>query len=106
MRIGLRVVLKGCHGAAWRCFWLTLGDKTKWVLQMAQRTRDLLKLLKEAGFTGIPGAGEGSHRELVHPKYLGAVTRSGKPGDDAQQYQEYYGYQEKQVAQAIDVMRK
>lgn len=63
---------------------------------MPQKLRDLLKSLEDAGFKEIPGAGKGSHRKLVHTKFTGAVTVSGKPGDDAKQYQE------KQVAQAID----
>ena len=67
---------------------------------MPQKIRDLLKALKDAGFTEISGAGKGSHRKLVHPKYSGAVTVSGKLGDDAKRYQE------KQVAQAIDAVQK
>ena len=55
---------------------------------MPQKIRDLLKALKDAGFEEIPGAGKGSHRKLVHPKYLGAVTVSGKTGDDAKRFQE------------------
>lgn len=53
---------------------------------MPLKIRDLLKALKDAGFTEIPGAGKGSHRKLVHSKYPGAVTVSGKLGDDAKQY--------------------
>ncbi|NCC62017.1 MAG: type II toxin-antitoxin system HicA family toxin [Verrucomicrobiae bacterium] len=67
---------------------------------MPQKIRDLLKTLKDAVFTEIPGAGKGSHRKLVHSKYPGAVTVSGKLGDDAKHYQE------NQVAQAIDVVQK
>lgn len=67
---------------------------------MPQKIRDLLKLLKNSGFTEIPGAGKGAHRKLVHSNYPGAVTVSGKLGDDAKQYQE------KQVTQAIDVVQK
>ena len=67
---------------------------------MPQKIRDLLKALKDAGFTEIPGAGKGSHRKLTHPKYPGAVTVSGKIGEDAKRYQE------KQVAQAIDTVQK
>ena len=67
---------------------------------MPQKIRDLLKSLKDAGFKEIPGAGKGSHRKLVHSKYPRVVTVSGKPGDDAKQYQE------KQVAQAIDMVQK
>lgn len=67
---------------------------------MPQKIRDLLKALKDAGFEEIPGAGKGSHRKLVHAKYPGAVTVSGKAGEDAKRYQE------KQVAQAIEVVSK
>ncbi len=67
---------------------------------MRQKIRDLLKALRDAGFTEIPGAGKGSHRKLVHPEYPGAVTVSGNLGDDAKRYQE------KQVAQAIDAVQK
>ena len=51
---------------------------------MPQKIRDLLKALKDAGFKEIPGA----------------VTLSGKAGEDAKRYQE------KQVAQAIEVVSK
>jgi predicted RNA binding protein YcfA (HicA-like mRNA interferase family) len=54
---------------------------------MPQKIRDLLKALKDAGFGEIAGAGKGSHRKFVHPKYPGAVTVSGKAGDDAKRYQ-------------------
>ncbi|MFN2162695.1 MAG: type II toxin-antitoxin system HicA family toxin [Candidatus Promineifilaceae bacterium] len=67
---------------------------------MPQKIRDLLKALRDARFKEIPGAGKGSHRKLVHPKYPGAVTISGKPGDDAKRYQE------RQIAQAIEAVKK
>lgn len=67
---------------------------------MPQKVRDLLKALKGVGFREIPGAAKGSHRKLVHPKYSGAVTISGNLGDDAKHYQE------KQVAQAIEEVRR
>ena len=67
---------------------------------MPQKIRDLLKALRDAGFKEIPGAGKGSHRKLVHPKYPGAVTVSGQVGDDSKRYQE------KQIAQAIDAVQK
>lgn len=67
---------------------------------MPQKIRDLLKALRDAGFEEIPGAGKGSHRKLVHPKYAGAVTISGKTSDDAKRYQE------KQVARAIEMVSK
>jgi len=65
-----------------------------------QKIRDLLKALKDAGFEEIPGAGKGSHRKLVHPKYPGAVTVSGNTGDDAKRYQE------RQIAIAIETVSK
>ena len=67
---------------------------------MPQKIRDLLKALKKSGFREIPGAGKGSHRKLVHPKYAGAVTVSGNAGDDAKHYQE------KEVARAIEAVSK
>jgi predicted RNA binding protein YcfA (HicA-like mRNA interferase family) len=65
-----------------------------------QKIRDLLKALKRSGFTEIAGGGKGSHRKFVHPKYPGAVTVSGQSGDDAKRYQE------KEVAQAIEMVSK
>ena len=62
---------------------------------MAKKIRELLQDLNAAGFRQIPG-GKGSHRKLVHPRYRGAVTLSGKLGDDAKPYQE------KQVRRAIE----
>jgi predicted RNA binding protein YcfA (HicA-like mRNA interferase family) len=62
--------------------------------------RDLLRDLREAGFKEIPGAGKGSHRKLVHPKFSGAVTVSGKLGDDVKRYQE------KEVSSAIEAVKK
>ena len=67
---------------------------------MPQKIRDLLKALNDAGFKEIPGAGKGSHRKLVHPKYPGAVTVSGKAGEDAKPYQE------KQVVRVIEMVSK
>jgi predicted RNA binding protein YcfA (HicA-like mRNA interferase family) len=67
---------------------------------MPQKIRDLLKALKDAGFREIAGAGKGSQRKFVHPKLPGAVTVSGKDGDDAKRYQE------EQVAQANETVSK
>jgi predicted RNA binding protein YcfA (HicA-like mRNA interferase family) len=53
-----------------------------------RKVRQLIKNLKDAGFTVMPRAGKGSHRKLVHPRYAGAVTISGSDGDDAKHYQE------------------
>ncbi|HEY3139278.1 MAG TPA: type II toxin-antitoxin system HicA family toxin [Blastocatellia bacterium] len=63
---------------------------------MPRKVRELLKDLKRAGFYEIPGGGKGSHRKFVHARYPGAVTLSGKEGDDAK------AYQERQVKQAIE----
>ncbi|MCU0727539.1 MAG: type II toxin-antitoxin system HicA family toxin [Planctomycetes bacterium] len=47
----------------------------------------------------MPG-GKDSHRRYVHAGYPGAVTLSGKSGDDAR------AYQEKQVWKAIEEVRE
>lgn len=57
-----------------------------------------MQTLKGAGFYEISG-GKGSHRKFVHQNYAGAVTLSGKIGDDAKTYQE------KQVAQAVEQVK-
>ena len=59
-----------------------------------RKVRDLVRDLIKAGFLEISG-GKGSHRKFTHLRYPGAVTLSGKPGDDAKPYQE------KQVDRAI-----
>lgn len=66
---------------------------------MARKIRELLQDLNAAGFHQIPG-GKGSHRKLVHPRYRGAVTLSGKLSDDAKPYQE------KQVSRAIEEVQE
>ncbi|MGZ8243055.1 type II toxin-antitoxin system HicA family toxin [Methylomagnum sp.] len=66
---------------------------------MPKKIRELIRELGAAGFNEISGAGKGSHRKFVHPKYSGAVTVSGSPGDDAKPYQE------KQVQQAIEEVK-
>ena len=63
---------------------------------MPRKIRDLVQDLQRAGFFSIPGGGKGSHRKFVHPAYPGAVTLSGKSGDDAKPYQE------RQVQRAIE----
>jgi predicted RNA binding protein YcfA (HicA-like mRNA interferase family) len=55
----------------------------------------MVKDLRDAGFELVPG-GKGSHRKFTHANYPGAVTISGKDGDDAKKYQE------KQVKRAIE----
>jgi len=67
---------------------------------MPQKIRELLKALQDAGFTEITGAGKGSHRKPTHPNYPGAVTVSGKSGEDAKHYQE------KQVLEAVERVTK
>lgn len=66
---------------------------------MARKIRELIQDLQAAGFYEIPG-GKGSHRKLTHPRYQGAVTLSGKLGEDAKPYQE------KQVRRAIEVVQQ
>jgi len=53
---------------------------------MPKKIRELIQELKAAGFYEIPG-GKGSHRKLAHSRYRGAVTMSGRLGDDAKPYQ-------------------
>ena len=62
---------------------------------MPRKVRDLIRDLLRAGFYEIPG-GKGSHRKFTHARYHGAVTVSGKTGDDA------HHYQEKQIKRAIE----
>jgi predicted RNA binding protein YcfA (HicA-like mRNA interferase family) len=61
-----------------------------------RKIRELIKDLRDAGFTLVPGGGKGSHRKFTHSNYEGAVTISGQDGDDAKKYQE------KQVKAAIE----
>ena len=44
-------------------------------------------MLKDARFEEIRGGGKGAHRKFTHQSFPGAVTISGKPGDDAKPYQ-------------------
>lgn len=67
---------------------------------MPRKLRDLIKELQQVGFYEIKGGGKGSHRKFGHPKFRGAVTLSGKSGDDAMHYQE------KQVRLAIEYVQK
>ena len=67
---------------------------------MPRKIRELVKDLRDAGFTLVSGAGKGSHRKFTHSNYPGAVTVSGKDGDDAKQYQE------KQVKRAIEKVQE
>jgi predicted RNA binding protein YcfA (HicA-like mRNA interferase family) len=67
---------------------------------LPQKIRDLIKRLRDAGFTEISGAGKGSHRKYTHVNYPGAVTISGNTGEDAKRYQE------KQVDKAIESVKQ
>ncbi|CAN2039486.1 YcfA-like protein [Candidatus Magnetomoraceae bacterium gMMP-15] len=67
---------------------------------MPQKIKELIKKLKESGFYGITSGGKGSHRKYTHSRYPGAVTLSGKSGNDAK------NYQIKQVKQAIEMVKK
>lgn len=49
---------------------------------MPRKVREIIKDLKKAGFYEIAG-GKGSHRKFTHINYPGAVTISGKLGNDA-----------------------
>lgn len=53
---------------------------------MPRQIRELIADLEDAGFANR--GGKGSHRNFVHPRVTKPVTISGKPGDDAKQYQE------------------
>ena len=67
---------------------------------MPKKIRELVKNLQDAGFIIVPGAGRGSHRKFTHENYPGAVTLSGRDGDDAKKYQE------KQVERAIEEVER
>ena len=66
---------------------------------MPRKIRELVSELLQHGFHEIPGGGKGSHRKFVHGAFAGAVTLSGKSGDDAKPYQER---QVKRALEAID----
>jgi len=79
-------------------------DKKKSKLEhnktMAKKIRELIQYLVEAGFYEIKGTGKGSHRKYTHALYPGAVTISGKSSENSRRYQE------KQVRQAIEEVKK
>ncbi|MEG3863871.1 type II toxin-antitoxin system HicA family toxin [Microcoleus sp. herbarium12] len=60
---------------------------------MPKKIREIKSMLLKAGFTFRPG--KGSHTKWYHPLLSGALTLSGKEGDDAK------AYQEKDAANAI-----
>lgn len=51
----------------------------------ARGVRELIAELEKEGFVNI--GGKGSHRSFVHSNVPKPITISGKPGDDAKQYQ-------------------
>jgi predicted RNA binding protein YcfA (HicA-like mRNA interferase family) len=53
---------------------------------MPRKVRELIKELKKANF--VDRGGKGSHRNFVHSNVKKPITISGKPGDDALDYQE------------------
>ncbi len=53
---------------------------------MPRKIRELIKELEKSGF--VNRGGKGSHKSYVHPKVTKPITISGKPGDDARDYQE------------------
>jgi predicted RNA binding protein YcfA (HicA-like mRNA interferase family) len=65
-----------------------------------RKVRILAKDLQAVGFQLLAGGGKGSHRKFVHPRFPGAVTLSGRDGDDAKPYQE------KQVKSAIEKVQR
>ena len=52
---------------------------------MPPKVRELIAELEAAGFASR--GGRGSHWNFVHPRVVRPVTLSGRPGDDAKQYQ-------------------
>ena len=52
---------------------------------MPPKIRELVAELERAGF--VNRGGRGDHRNFVHPDVVKPITISGRPGDDARQYQ-------------------
>ena len=65
-----------------------------------KKIRNLIKMLKDAGFVEIRGGGKGAHRKFTHQSFPGAVTISGNSGDDAK------AYQSNQVKHAIERIKE
>jgi predicted RNA binding protein YcfA (HicA-like mRNA interferase family) len=78
-------------------FLVVLSEKST---EMPRKIRELIRDLTDAGFNEIRGGGKGSHRKWTHARYAGAVTLSGKTGDDAKPYQERH------VKQAIEQVNR
>jgi predicted RNA binding protein YcfA (HicA-like mRNA interferase family) len=53
---------------------------------MPKKIRELKQMLRQAGFSELPG--KGSHTNWIHSLYAGKITVSGKDGADAKHYQE------------------
>ena len=53
---------------------------------MLPKIRELIEALERAGF--VNRGGKGSYRDFAHPEVQKPVVISGKPGEDAQRYQE------------------
>ena len=64
---------------------------------MPKKVRELISLLKKAGF--VDRGGKGSHRNFTHAEGL-RLTLSGKPSQHAKRYQE------RAVEKAIDEVKK
>ncbi|MCP5467819.1 MAG: type II toxin-antitoxin system HicA family toxin [Deltaproteobacteria bacterium] len=64
---------------------------------MPKKIRELIQMLKKAGF--INRGGKGSHRNFTHKESGKIMTISGNPGNDAKPYQE------KKVKQAISEIK-
>ena len=91
-----RSVSLGAQPRRRRSVELAAAAEVRTIEEMPRKVRELIADLLGAGFRELSGAGKGSHRKYVHPRYLGAVTLSGAVGDDAKPYQE------KQVKRAIE----
>lgn len=65
---------------------------------MPRKLRDIIAELRAAGFSEVPGRGKGDHVLWRHPGGE-KVLLDGRPGDDAQRYQE------KQAREAIARVR-
>ncbi|MCK7477177.1 MAG: hypothetical protein M0C28_06445 [Candidatus Moduliflexus flocculans] len=53
-------------------------------------------------FMSIPSGSKGSHRKFTHARYAGAVTVSGKSGDDAPSFLS----REEQVKRALEKVKR
>ena len=69
---------------------LDIRQRTPLEFAMPKKIRELKQLLRQAGFSELPG--KGSHTNWVHFLYAGKITVSGtvsgKDGADAKRYQE------------------